>query len=62
MIKLYRSIRGHKINWQIISRGEVVLALIIGLLLCTPWLHWRLTHVTTDAAYVKADMAVSLRK
>jgi membrane fusion protein, multidrug efflux system len=57
MIKLYQSIRGHKINWPVVGRGVVVLALIIGLLLCTPWLYWRLTHVTTDAAYVKADMA-----
>jgi membrane fusion protein, multidrug efflux system len=57
MIKLYQSIRGHNINWQVVGRGVVVLALIIGLLSCTPWLYWRLTHVTTDAAYVKADMA-----
>jgi membrane fusion protein (multidrug efflux system) len=57
MIKLYQSIRGYKINWPKIGRGAVILALILGLLSCTPWLYWRLTHVTTDAAYVKADMA-----
>lgn len=34
-----------------------VLALIVGAVLSARWLYFRLTHVSTDAAYVKADMA-----
>lgn len=57
MTNRYQSIKGMKIDWGIIGRGSFIAALILGLLSCTPWLYWRLTHVTTDAAYIKADMA-----
>ncbi|MGC8917312.1 MAG: HlyD family secretion protein [Thermoanaerobaculum sp.] len=34
-----------------------VVALVVGAVWSARWLHFRFTHVTTDAAYVKADMA-----
>ncbi|MCS7182605.1 MAG: HlyD family secretion protein [Thermoanaerobaculum sp.] len=34
-----------------------VVALVVGAVLSAQWLYFRLTHVSTDAAYVKAEMA-----
>jgi membrane fusion protein (multidrug efflux system) len=42
-------------RWLIITVATVALA--IGAVISGRWLWHRLTHVTTDAAYVKADMA-----
>ena len=42
-------------RWLIITLA--VVALVVGGVISGRWLWHRLTHVTTDAAYVKADMA-----
>jgi membrane fusion protein (multidrug efflux system) len=38
-------------------RAVVVLLVVAGLVIAGRWLLWRIGHVTTNAAYVKADMA-----
>ena len=40
-----------------IGRIVMVLLIIAALAVSGHWLYWRLHHITTDAAYVKADMA-----
>ncbi|MDD5169915.1 MAG: HlyD family secretion protein [Syntrophales bacterium] len=43
--------------WKKIGRLAMLAVLIVILVISARWLYWRFTHVTTDAAYVKADMA-----
>ncbi len=43
--------------WQYAVRTTIILVVIIILAFTCKWLYWRFNHVTTDAAYVKADMA-----
>lgn len=43
--------------WKKIGRIVMVLLVVAALAVSGHWLYWRITHITTDAAYVKADMA-----
>jgi membrane fusion protein (multidrug efflux system) len=44
-------------SWKWIGRAVLIIILAVVLVWCGQWLYWRVNHVTTDAAYVKADMA-----
>jgi membrane fusion protein, multidrug efflux system len=47
-----------KVNkWRRGGRVILILILSVALLLGGRWLYWRLNNVTTNAAYIKADMA-----
>jgi membrane fusion protein (multidrug efflux system) len=47
-----------KVNkWRLGGRVFLMLILSVTLILSGRWLYWRLNHVTTNAAYIKADMA-----
>ena len=43
--------------WKWTGRTILAVVAVILLVLCGQWLYWRLNHATTDAAYIKADMA-----
>ena len=43
--------------WRKIGRIVMVVVVIAALAVSGHWLYWRINHITTDAAYVKADMA-----
>jgi len=42
---------------RLVGRIFAALVIIAALIYGGRWLYWRLTHVTTNAAYIKADMA-----
>lgn len=44
-------------RWRLAGRIFAALVIIAALIYGGRWLYWRLTHVTTNAAYIKADMA-----
>lgn len=48
---------GKKRSLKKIGRLLVIALVIVALVISGRWLYWRIHHVTTDAAYVKADMA-----
>lgn len=42
---------------RLLGRVFLVALIVAAVVWSLRWLHWRFNHVTTDAAYVKADMA-----
>lgn len=44
-------------KWRLGGRVVLILMLSVALIYSGNWLYWRLNHVTTNAAYIKADMA-----
>jgi len=46
-----------KRKWRLAVRTVAALLIVAALVFSGRWLYWRLGHVTTNAAYIKADMA-----
>ncbi len=44
-------------KWRLVGRIAVGVLIVAALIYGGRWLYWRVNHVTTNAAYIRADMA-----
>ena len=44
-------------KWRLAGRIAVGVLIVAALIYGGRWLYWRVNHVTTNAAYIRADMA-----